>query len=86
MRKSNIDNLWSLGFMRICMANFLLFASLYMLFPVLPAVMVSRLGISTVQVGSMFLVFAVGMFLVGHFMHIWEMRISESTCLSTPHL
>ena len=67
MRKSNIDNLWSLGFMRICMANFLLFASLYMLFPVLPAVMVSRLGISTVQVGSMFLVFAVGMFLVGPF-------------------
>lgn len=67
MRKSNIDNLWSLGFMRICMANFLFFASLYMLFPVLPAVMVSRLGISTVQVGSMFLVFAVGMFLVGPF-------------------
>ena len=29
--------------------------------------MVSRLGISTVQVGSMFLVFAVGMFLVGPF-------------------
>ena len=67
MRKSNIDNLWSLGFMRICMANFLLFASLYMLFPVLPAVMVSRLGVSTAQMGSMFLVFAVGMFLVGPF-------------------
>lgn len=53
--------------MRICMANFLLFASLYMLFPVLPAVMVSRLGVSTAQMGSMFLVFAVGMFLVGPF-------------------
>lgn len=36
MRKSNIDNLWSLGFMRMCFANFLLFASIYMLFPVLP--------------------------------------------------
>jgi len=67
MRKSNIDNLWSLGFLRICMANFLLFASLYMLFPVLPAVMVSQLGISTGQVGSVFLVFAAGMLLVGPF-------------------
>ena len=67
MRKSNIDNLWSLGFMRICFANFLLFASIYMLFPVLPSVMMSRLGISTGQAGSMFLVFAAAMFLVGPF-------------------
>ena len=67
MRKSNTDNLWSLGFMRICFANFLLFASIYMLFPVLPSVMMSRLGISTGQAGSMFLVFAAAMFLVGPF-------------------
>ncbi|MEY8723233.1 MFS transporter [Bacteroides stercorirosoris] len=67
MRKSNIDNLWSLGFMRMCFANFLLFASIYALFPVLPSVMVSRLGISTGQAGSMFLVFAAAMFLVGPF-------------------
>lgn len=67
MRKSNIDNLWSLGFMRMCFANFLLFASIYALFPVLPSVMVSRLGISTGQAGSMFLAFAAAMFLVGPF-------------------
>ena len=67
MRKSNIDNLWSLGFMRMCFANFLLFASIYMLFPVLPSVMMSRLGISTGQAGSMFLVFMAAMFLVGPF-------------------
>lgn len=65
MRKNNTDNLWSLGFLRTCMANFLLFASLYMLLPILPAVMVSRLGISAMQAGSMFLVFVAGMFLVG---------------------
>lgn len=67
MRKSNTDNLWSLGFIRMCFANFLLFASIYALLPVLPSVMVSRLGISTGQVGSMFLVFAAAMFLVGPF-------------------
>lgn len=38
-----------------------------MLFPVLPSVMMSRLGISTGQAGSMFLVFAAAMFLVGPF-------------------
>lgn len=53
--------------MRICFANFLLYASIYMLLPVLPAVMVSRLDISAGQAGSMFLVFVAAMFAVGPF-------------------
>lgn len=53
--------------MRMCMANFLLFASLYMLLPLLPSVMVQQLNLSTGQLGGIFLVFLVGMFLVGPF-------------------
>lgn len=49
------------------MANFLLFASLYMLLPLLPSVMVQQLNLSTAQLGGIFLVFLVGMFLVGPF-------------------
>ena len=49
------------------MANLLLFASVYMLFPVLPFVMGQQLGISIGQVGSMFLAFAAAMFVVGPF-------------------
>lgn len=67
MRKSSINNLWSLSFVRMCTSNFLLFASLYMLLPLLPAVMIERLGISTTELGSVFLVFAAGMFVVGPF-------------------
>lgn len=67
MRKSNINHLWSLGFARMCLTNFLLFASLYMLLPLLPAVMIERLDISMVQLGCVFLVFAAGMLVVGPF-------------------
>lgn len=49
------------------MANFLLFISVYMLFPLLPFVMGERLGISAGQVGGMFPVFAAAMFAVGPF-------------------
>ena len=57
----------TLNFWRMCAANLLLFASVYMLFPVLSFVMPERLGISFPQVGSMFLVFAAAMFAVGPF-------------------
>ncbi len=53
--------------MRMCMANFLFFVSIYTLLPLLPSVMVPQLGISTGEVGGMFLVFAAGMFVVGPF-------------------
>ena len=37
--------LWTVHFMRICVANLLLFISLYVLFPVLPIEMSERLGL-----------------------------------------
>ncbi|EJX10564.1 sugar transporter [gut metagenome] len=60
-------NLWTNHFMRICIANLLLFSSLYVLFPVLPVEMASRLGVSVAQTGVVFLFFTLGMFLMGPF-------------------
>lgn len=59
--------LWTGHFMRICIANLLLFISLYMLFPVIPQVMAERLGVSVEQTGIMFVFFTLGMFLIGPF-------------------
>lgn len=53
--------------MRICIANLLLFSSLYVLFPVLPVEMASRFGASVAQNGVVFLFFTLGMFLMGPF-------------------
>ena len=57
----------TLNFWRMCVANLLLYTSVYMLFPLLPFVMGEQLGVSAGQVGSMFLVFAMAMFAVGPF-------------------
>ena len=62
-----ITKLWTNHFMRICIANMLLFVSLYMLFPVLPLEMADRLGVPVSDTGVMFLFFTLGMFLVGPF-------------------
>ena len=59
--------LWTVHFMRICIANLLLFVSLYMLFPVLSVEMADRLGVPVAQTGIIFLFFTLGMFLVGPF-------------------
>lgn len=59
--------LWNVHFMRICVANLLLFVSLYMLFPVLPVEMSDRLGVPVAQTGILFLFFTAGMFLAGPF-------------------
>lgn len=67
MKRNNTDKLLSPGFMRMCVANSLLFASLYALLPVLPAVMVQKLCINAMQAGIIFLAFALSMFLVGPF-------------------
>lgn len=69
MRKNSIskEHLWTPDFMRMCMTNFLFFASFYMLLPALPAAMMERLGLSTIQTGSMFLIFITGMFAAGPF-------------------
>ena len=53
--------------MRICVANLLLFISLYVLFPVLPIEMSERLGLPVTETGVIFLFFTLGMFLIGPF-------------------
>ncbi len=67
MRKNSTDRLMTLDFWRMCVANLLLFTSVYMLFPVLSFVMPERLGISVPRLGGMFLVFAAAMFAAGPF-------------------
>lgn len=59
--------LWTVDFMRISVANLLLFVSLYSLFPVLSLEMADRLGIPVAQTGIIFLFFTLGMFLIGPF-------------------
>lgn len=59
--------LWTNHFMRICLANLLMFISLYVMFPVLPLEMAGRLGVPVTQTGIMFLFFTLGMFLIGPF-------------------
>ena len=54
--------LWTLHFMRICLANLLLFISLYLLYPVLPVVMASRLGVPVSQTGGIYILFTLAMF------------------------
>ena len=43
--------LWTVHFIRICIANLLLFVSLYVLFPVLSVEMADRLGVPVAQTG-----------------------------------
>ena len=57
----------TLSFWRMCIANLLLFASVYMLFPLLPFVMGQQLNVPVAQTGNLFLVFAAAMFMVGPF-------------------
>ena len=52
---------------KICVANLLLFISLYVLFPVLSVEMADRLGVPAAQTGVIFLFFTLGMFLIGPF-------------------
>lgn len=61
------NRLWTIHFMRICIANLLLFVSLYMLFPVVPVEMADRLGVPVSQTGAMFLLLTLGMFAIGPF-------------------
>lgn len=59
--------LWTVHFMRICIANLLLFISLYVIFPVLYIEMKDRLGVPVAQTGVAFLIFKLGMFRIGPF-------------------
>ena len=49
--------LWTLHFMRICLANLLLFISLYLLYPVLPVMMASRFRCACQSDGSHIYIF-----------------------------
>lgn len=49
--------------MRICLANLLLFISLYLLYPVLPVVMASRLGVPVSQTGEYIYFYACHVFI-----------------------
>lgn len=70
--------LWTLHFMRICLANLLLFISLYLLYPVLPVVMASRLGVPVSQTGGIYILLRLPCFLSARFMRIWSMSTSEN--------
>lgn len=61
------NNLWTIHFMRICIANLLLFISLYMLFPIVPIEMADRLGVPVSLTGAIFLLLTVGMYVIGPF-------------------
>ncbi|NDV66895.1 MFS transporter [Bacteroides sp. 224] len=53
--------------LRICWASMLLFASQYMLLPILPAVLAINIGLSVVYAGMFMLLQTLGMLLVGPF-------------------
>lgn len=61
------NQLYTTQFMRVCIANLLLFVSLYMLLPVIPLEMSQKLGLSIADTGKLFLVLTAGMFVVGPF-------------------
>lgn len=77
-----ITKLWTNHFRRICIANMLLFISLYMLFPILPLEMADRLGVPVSDTGIMFLFFTIGMFLVGPFhAYLVDAYKRKNTCM-----
>ncbi len=61
------NKLWTLHFTRICIANLLLYISLYVLLPVIPTMMAARLQMPIQQTGSLFLLLTLGMVLAGPF-------------------
>lgn len=65
------NHLWTIHFMRICIANLLLFISLYMLFPVVPVEMADHLGVPVSQTGAMFYCLLWECLPLVPFMRIW---------------
>ena len=76
------NRLCTAQFMRVCIANLLLFISLYMLFPVIPLEMSQRLGLSIADTGKLFLVLTAGMLVVGPFSAYLVDALSESVYVS----
>lgn len=61
MKKNNTDPLVTLNFGRMCMANFLLYASVYLILPLMPAVAQQILQIPVDQSSWLYLAFVAGM-------------------------
>ena len=61
MKKNNTDPLVTLNFGRMCMANFLLYASVYLILPLMPAVAQQTLQIPVDQSSWLYLAFVAGM-------------------------
>ena len=74
--------LWSNDFWRICIANFLLSVSLYMLWPILPVWIMSSYGVTTLQAGGVTVLFGVAIFLLGpSFSYLVDTYKRKSICL-----
>lgn len=70
MRKNSINRkmsnkAWYIHFFKMCVADFLLFVSLFMLYPALPKVMFSRLNVPAEGMMVFFVLYSLAMFLVG---------------------
>lgn len=64
---SSSAKLWTNDFIKMCIGNFLLFVSLYMLLPLFPAFLVEKFGISFFTAGWILALFAVSLFILGPF-------------------
>lgn len=67
MRKNNIDSLLTLDFVRMSVAQFLLFASLYALLPLLPLVLKRQMELPFSSGVWLYAAFVAGVLLVGPF-------------------
>lgn len=67
MKKNSIDKLLTLNFGRMCAANFLLFASVYLILPLLFRQVSVQLELPVAKVSYLYAAFAAGMWLMGPF-------------------
>lgn len=67
METNSSSALWTPSFIYAYLSNMLLFASLYMLLPILPMYMAAKFGTSLSTAGMILALFAVSMFFVGPF-------------------
>lgn len=82
METNSPSGLWTSGFIYAYLGNMLLFASLYMLLPVLPMYMTVKFGTSLSVAGMILALFAVSMFFTGPFYsYLIDAYKRKSVCL-----
>lgn len=82
METNSSSGLWTPGFIYAYLGNLLLFASLYMLLPVLPMYMAVKFGTSLSVAGMILALFAVSMFFTGPFYsYLIDTYKRKSVCL-----